>query len=82
MNGSMVSRYPSGSNRAAAAVRAISTPIACSAIRRSGARLIAVSSAALANVTCTRIVAERTAPMRLSQNGKKPGPGPKASVSE
>ena len=40
MNGSMVSRYPSGSNSAAAAVRATSTPIACSATCRSGTRLI------------------------------------------
>ena len=81
MKSSMVSRKPSGSNSAAAATSATSTTAALKGrlpVRQNASggqcRGCARFSIRMATVSAS--------PIRLSQNGKKPGPGPKASVSE
>ena len=80
MKASMVSRNPSGSITAAAAISPTSTLAPCTAP-------FAVGMTAVAAKSRLRAVSIRTptlsaAPIKLSQNGKKPGPGPKASLSE
>ena len=77
MKSSMVSRKPSGSNSAAAAASAMSTPPTCQAACRLG-RMLPVVMSRLRAVSI-RMATVSAAPIKLSQNGKKPGPGPRAS---
>ena len=82
MNTSIVSRKPRGSSAAAAAIRATSTLPACTAAGQSGRIVTPASAAMLPRAISTSMPTVNAAPITLSQNGKKPGPGPRASDSE
>jgi len=82
MNASIVKRKPTGSSAAAAAIKAMSTLPACNAAAGVGRIWTVASTGMRPRAISTSMAMVNAAPITLSQNGKKPGPGPKASDSE